>query len=56
LCRKELEDEEAFGNLAVKGDSVEDAKAKLVALCVSLGLETEDELKPILKDFIDPGA
>jgi biotin carboxylase len=45
--------EEPFANLAVKADSVDGAKAKLIALCVSLGLETEDDLKPILKDFID---
>lgn len=46
--------EEPFANLAVKADSVDEAKAKLIALCVSLGLETEDDLKPILKDFIEP--
>jgi carnosine synthase len=45
--------EEPFANLAVKADSVDEAKAKLIALCVSLGLETEDDLKPILKDFIE---
>jgi len=51
---EDIQDEEGFGNLAVKGDNLEDAKNKLIGLCVSLGLETEDELKPILMDFIDP--
>lgn len=44
--------EEAYCNLAVKAAGVEEARAKLTAVCAILGLETEDSLREILQDFV----
>ena len=45
--------EEPFANLAVRARSVGEARAKLVSVCASLGLETEDSLNDVLQDFVD---
>nr|KAG5708550.1 hypothetical protein BaRGS_032971 [Batillaria attramentaria] len=44
--------EEPFANLAVHAPTLEEARAKLVGVCLALGLETEDTLNYILQDFI----
>ena len=44
--------EEPYGNLAVRAAGVEEARARLIGVCTSLGLETEDSLCEILQDFV----
>ncbi|KAK7499711.1 hypothetical protein BaRGS_00009052, partial [Batillaria attramentaria] len=44
--------EEPFANLAVHAPTLEEARAKLVGICVALGLETEVSMAYILQDFV----
>nr|KAG5708551.1 hypothetical protein BaRGS_032972 [Batillaria attramentaria] len=48
----EHEYEEPFANLAVHAPTLEEARAKLVGICVALGLETEVSMAYILQDFV----
>ena len=44
--------EEPCASLAVKAASVEEARARLISICTSLGLETEESLRELLQDFV----
>nr|KAG5697350.1 hypothetical protein BaRGS_004076 [Batillaria attramentaria] len=44
--------ERPVGSLAVHAPTLDEARAKLVATCVTLGLETEDSLADVMKDFV----
>ena len=44
--------EEPCASLAVKAANVEEARARLISVCTSLGLETEESLRELLQDFV----
>ena len=44
--------EEPCASLAVKAANVEEARARLISVCTSLGLETEESLRELLLDFV----
>lgn len=45
--------EEPFGNLAVHASNLSEARTQLISICETLGIETKESLKDILKHFMD---